>query len=209
MGRQMSIMQRRRKARSLQLKSIKLPSLFLSKIMFQWLFVSNYGYLLNLLQKCWSCGCSFYPFGACIDYLISKCMHAKKLYHFIIAGIETDMSKEIIVLDMVTASIILGKWFRPGPRRKWEIFYGGICWTKEWPYLSSHRISLASHANRQCSSSIFGPNSFLCYPCYRVRAAGIRCPVPLLLRLHVLVMEFIGKFCISVCLPDTFLLNNV
>ncbi|KAK3146631.1 hypothetical protein QOZ80_3BG0269220 [Eleusine coracana subsp. coracana] len=27
----------------------------------------------------------------------------------------------------------------------------------------------------------------------RVRAAGIRCPVPLLLRLHVLVMEFIGK----------------
>ncbi|KAL5666583.1 hypothetical protein ACJX0J_026691, partial [Zea mays] len=27
----------------------------------------------------------------------------------------------------------------------------------------------------------------------RVRAAGIRCPAPLLLRLHVLVMEFIGK----------------
>ncbi|GJN34431.1 hypothetical protein PR202_gb23089 [Eleusine coracana subsp. coracana] len=27
----------------------------------------------------------------------------------------------------------------------------------------------------------------------RVRTAGIRCPVPLLLRLHVLVMEFIGK----------------
>ncbi|XP_051149904.1 uncharacterized protein LOC127264419 [Andrographis paniculata] len=27
----------------------------------------------------------------------------------------------------------------------------------------------------------------------RLRAAGIRCPVPLLLRLHVLVMEFIGK----------------
>ncbi|KAF0907947.1 hypothetical protein E2562_022333 [Oryza meyeriana var. granulata] len=27
----------------------------------------------------------------------------------------------------------------------------------------------------------------------RVKAAGIRCPVPLLLRLHVLVMEFIGK----------------
>ncbi|GFP80234.1 serine/threonine-protein kinase rio1 [Phtheirospermum japonicum] len=27
----------------------------------------------------------------------------------------------------------------------------------------------------------------------RVRAAGIRCPTPLLLRLHVLVMEFIGK----------------
>nr|CAD1839059.1 unnamed protein product [Ananas comosus var. bracteatus] len=27
----------------------------------------------------------------------------------------------------------------------------------------------------------------------RVRAAGIRCPMPLLLRLHVLVMEFIGK----------------
>ncbi|KQJ99116.1 serine/threonine-protein kinase RIO1 isoform X2 [Brachypodium distachyon] len=27
----------------------------------------------------------------------------------------------------------------------------------------------------------------------RVRAAGIRCPLPLLLRLHVLVMEFIGK----------------
>ncbi|GJN23939.1 hypothetical protein PR202_gb11636 [Eleusine coracana subsp. coracana] len=28
---------------------------------------------------------------------------------------------------------------------------------------------------------------------FKVRAAGIRCPVPLLLRLHVLVMEFIGK----------------
>ncbi|GAV56566.1 RIO1 domain-containing protein [Cephalotus follicularis] len=27
----------------------------------------------------------------------------------------------------------------------------------------------------------------------RIRAAGIRCPAPLLLRLHVLVMEFIGK----------------
>ncbi|XP_047981935.1 serine/threonine-protein kinase RIO1-like [Salvia hispanica] len=27
----------------------------------------------------------------------------------------------------------------------------------------------------------------------RLRAAGIRCPVPILLRLHVLVMEFIGK----------------
>ncbi|CAA2990467.1 serine threonine- kinase RIO1-like, partial [Olea europaea subsp. europaea] len=27
----------------------------------------------------------------------------------------------------------------------------------------------------------------------RLRAAGIRCPAPLLLRLHVLVMEFIGK----------------
>jgi hypothetical protein len=42
----------------------------------------------------------------------------KKLCRFIIAGIETDMSKEITVLDMVTASIILGKWLRPGLRRK-------------------------------------------------------------------------------------------
>jgi hypothetical protein len=31
-----------------------------------------------------------------------------KLCHFIIAGIETDMSKVIIILDMVTASMILG-----------------------------------------------------------------------------------------------------
>ncbi|XP_051128087.1 uncharacterized protein LOC127249370 [Andrographis paniculata] len=28
----------------------------------------------------------------------------------------------------------------------------------------------------------------------RLRVAGIRCPVPLLLRLHVLVMEFIGTY---------------
>lgn len=27
----------------------------------------------------------------------------------------------------------------------------------------------------------------------RLRAAGIRCPAPILLRLHVLVMEFIGN----------------
>lgn len=35
----------------------------------------------------------------------------------------------------------------------------------------------------------------------RLRAAGIRCPAPLLLRLHVLVMEFIGIaliFCSSI-----------
>jgi hypothetical protein len=35
-----------------------------------------------------------------------------------IAGIETDMFKEITVLDMVTASIIPGKWLRPGLKRK-------------------------------------------------------------------------------------------
>jgi hypothetical protein len=45
-------------------------------------------------------------------------VHVKKLYYFIIAGIETDMFKEIIVLDMVTASIILRKWLRPGLKRK-------------------------------------------------------------------------------------------
>jgi len=45
-------------------------------------------------------------------------MHGKKMYYFIIAGIETDMFKEITVLDMVIASIILGKWLRPGLKRK-------------------------------------------------------------------------------------------
>lgn len=49
-----------------------------------------------------------------------------KLHYSLLAGIETDMSKEITALDMVTASIILGKWWRPGLKRKWEIFYGEI-----------------------------------------------------------------------------------
>jgi len=35
---------------------------------------------------------------------------------------------------------------------------------------------------------------------YRLKAAGIRCPTPVLLRLHVLVMEFIGTFLFCVCL---------
>jgi hypothetical protein len=34
------------------------------------------------------------------------------------AGIEIDIFKEIINLDIVTASIIPGKWLRPGLRRK-------------------------------------------------------------------------------------------
>jgi hypothetical protein len=42
----------------------------------------------------------------------------KHAYHLFIAGIETDMFKEITVLDMVTASIIPGKWLRPGLKRK-------------------------------------------------------------------------------------------
>jgi hypothetical protein len=43
---------------------------------------------------------------------------------------------------------------------------------------------------------------FSCFSCHivlnmvtvncRLKAAGIRCPTPILLRLHVLVMEFIG-----------------
>jgi hypothetical protein len=70
------------------------------------------------------------------------------------------MFKEITVLDMVTASIILGKWLRPGLKRKWEIFYGGILLTKAWPYLSIHWISLASHANRQALVLIFGSVHF-------------------------------------------------
>jgi hypothetical protein len=40
------------------------------------------------------------------------------------AGIETDMFKEIIVLDTVTVSTILGKWLRPGLKRKWGILCG-------------------------------------------------------------------------------------
>lgn len=123
MGRQMSIMQQRRMARSLQLKSTKPLSLFLSKITIQWLFPTIDTCWILIM---WSC---YLPFGACINYLISKRMLVKKLCHFIIAGIETDMSKEIIVLDMVTASIILGKWLRPGLKRKWEIFYGGVLLT--------------------------------------------------------------------------------
>jgi hypothetical protein len=81
--------------------------------------------------------------------------------------------------------------------------------TKGWPYLSIHWISPISHANRKCISSDIWICSFLCYPCYRVRAARIWCPVPLLLRLHVLVMEFMGKIYISVCQPNTCLRNNV
>ncbi len=37
-------------------------------------------------------------------------LHVNKLHYSLLAGIETDMSKEITALDMVTASIILGKW---------------------------------------------------------------------------------------------------
>ena len=42
----------------------------------------------------------------------------RREWRLFIAGIETDMFKEIIVLDMVTASIIPGKWLRPGLKRK-------------------------------------------------------------------------------------------
>lgn len=41
----------------------------------------------------------------------------------------------------------------------------------------------------------------------RVRAAGIRCPVPLQLRMHVLVMEFIGGCSLRVAssMPSQYL----
>jgi hypothetical protein len=49
---------------------------------------------------------------------------------------------------------------------------------------------------------------FSCFSCHivfnmvtvncRLKAAGIRCPTPILLRLHVLVMEFIGIVCMCV-----------
>ena len=37
----------------------------------------------------------------------------------------------------------------------------------------------------------------------QAEAAGLRCPTPILLRLHVLVMEFIGSF------PDFLLDKNM
>lgn len=51
-------------------------------------------------------------------------------------GIETDMFKAIIVLDMVTASIILGKWLRPGLKRKWGILWGEIFFLWSYSYIA-------------------------------------------------------------------------
>ena len=152
------------------------------------------------------------------------------------------MFKEIIVLGMVTASIIHGKWLRPGLKRKWETFYGKM-YFRGIPYSSFYLVKLAccswclwffyllnficvsyllklakkcflannkpcisnwaaieSQVNSWCSCSNILIRPFFLTR-YRVRAAGIRCPKPLLLRLHVLVMEFIGI--VHVYLLDT------
>lgn len=75
--------------------------------------------LWNLLRMCHVI-CSL-SFG-----ILKKVIWKKHAYYLFIAGIETGMFKEIIALDMVTASIIPAKWLRPGLKRKWEIFYGKI-----------------------------------------------------------------------------------
>lgn len=42
----------------------------------------------------------------------------------------------------------------------------------------------------------------------RLKAAGLRCPTPILLRLHVLVMEFIGIF-LNLFLFLKYILNKI
>ena len=53
-----------------------------------------------------------------LNCFVSKRFPCEQSTHFLVAGIEIDTFKEIIVLDMVTASIIPGKWLRPGLKRK-------------------------------------------------------------------------------------------
>uniref|UniRef100_A0A0D3GMI1 Uncharacterized protein n=1 Tax=Oryza barthii TaxID=65489 RepID=A0A0D3GMI1_9ORYZ len=45
-----------------------------------------------------------------------------------VKGIETNMSKEITALDVLTSSMILGKWLRPALKRKMGNFYGKGGW---------------------------------------------------------------------------------
>lgn len=90
------------------------------------------------------------------------------------------MSREITVSGTDTASTIPEKWSKLGLRKKCETFCG-----KE-----SHKYYVNGISCHYHFLFLFFINAC---PCFRVKAAGIRCPTPLLLRMHVLVMEFIGK----------------
>ena len=69
----------------------------------------SYNWILKATSEgcLWAFCCILSTLLNCFD---SERFPSEQSTHFLVAGIEIDMFKEIIVLDMVTASIILGKW---------------------------------------------------------------------------------------------------